>query len=73
MKLTTIWTLPAMALPERIRRTTDLAAQTVAARLPRRVRYWTFIQQGAAAIPSDAVVPEVRFMDLLARVPGGPR
>jgi hypothetical protein len=72
MRLTTIWTMPNMTLAERIRRTVDLAAQTAAVRLPKRVRYWAFIQQGAAGIPPNAIVPEVRFMDVLARIPGGP-
>ena len=73
MRLTTIWTIPAMTFGERVRRTADLAAQTVAAHLPKRVRYWAFIQVGGAAIPADAVVPEQSFMDVLARAEGGPR
>ena len=73
MKLTTIWTLPAMSLGERIRRTADLAAQTAASKLPARIRYWTFIQVGSKAMPADAIVPDVLFMDLLKNAEGGPR
>lgn len=73
MRLTTIWTIPAMTIAERFRRTADLAAQTVAAKLPKRIRYWTFIQTGSAAMTETEVVPEARFMDLLKRVDGGPK
>jgi len=73
MELTTIWTLPAMTLAERVRRTADLAAQKIARRVPARVRYWVFIQVGSAAIRADEIVPDARFMDLLARTDGGPR
>ena len=73
MKLKTIWTIPAMTLGERFRQTGDWLAQTVAARLPKRVRYWAFIQAGARAIPPNAVVPEQLFVDVLKNVDGGPR
>jgi hypothetical protein len=73
MKLTTIWTAPAMTIGERLRRTADLAAMTAAAKLPARVRYWTFIQVGSKAMPSNAIVPEVLFMDLLKNAEGGPK
>ena len=73
MKLTTIWTIRAMSLGERLRRTADLAAMTAAAKLPARVRYWTFIQVGSKAMSPNAIVPEVRFMDLLKNAEGGPK
>ncbi|WP_407316664.1 hypothetical protein UQW22_09960 [Isoptericola halotolerans] len=73
MRLATIWTIPAMTFGERIRRTVDLTAQAAAARLPKRVRYWAFVQVGGAAITADAVVTEQSFMDVLARAEGGPR
>lgn len=73
MKLTTIWTIPAMTLAERLRRTADWAAFTLAARLPKRVRYWAFIQVGGKAIEPHEIVPEVKFTDVLARAEGGPR
>lgn len=73
MKLTTIWTIPAMSLAERLRRSGDWAAMTAAAKLPKRVRYWAFIQVGSKAIAPDEVVPEVSFVDVLERAEGGPR
>lgn len=72
MKLKTIWT-PAMTLAERFRQTGDWLAQAAAARLPKRVRYWAFIHAGVRAIPSDAVVPDQLFVDVLKNVDGGPR
>lgn len=71
MRLTTIWTMPAMSLTERLRRTIDLAAITTAARLPQRVRYWTFIQVGVKAMLDDEVVGSQHFFDLLERTPTG--
>jgi hypothetical protein len=73
MRITTIWTLPAMSVGERIRRTADLAAQAAASKLPARVRYWAFIQVGSKAMPANAIVPDVLFMDLLKNAEGGPR
>ncbi|MDQ5862438.1 MAG: hypothetical protein M3536_09270 [Actinomycetota bacterium] len=73
MKLTTIWTIPACSLGERLRRTVDLAAMTAARLLPARVRYWTFIQVGSKAMAPNDIVPEVRFMDLLKNADGGPK
>lgn len=73
MKFTTIWTTPAMTLAERFHLTGDWLAQTAAARLPKRVRYWAFIQAGASAIPDDAIVPDQLFVDVLKNVDGGPR
>lgn len=66
MRLTTIWTMPAMDLSERLRRTAEWAAMTTAEHLPRRVRYWTFVGVGARAI-GDGVVPEQLFVDVLRR------
>ena len=71
MKLKTIWTIPAMSISERAARTIDLAAMTTAAHLPARVRYWTFIQVGTKAMPDDAIIPSVLFMDLLQNAEGG--
>ncbi|MBP3044875.1 hypothetical protein KKR91_01205 [Arthrobacter jiangjiafuii] len=73
MKLSTIWSTPAMALTERLNRTAEWAAQVAAARIPKRVRYWVFIQVGSKAMLPNEVVPEVRFMDLLKRAEGGPK
>ena len=70
MKLTTIWPLRHMTLRERLRRTADLLDMTIAAHLPRRVAYWAYIQQGSKAMPPNQVVPDARFMDLLANMKG---
>jgi len=73
MKLTTIWTLPAMTLAERVHRTRDLANMKIAHRLPKRVKYWAYIQSGSSAMLPHEVVGEQTFMDLLKRLEGEPR
>lgn len=60
MKLTTIWTMRAMSLRERLARTKEWAAMTVAAHLPSQVRYWVVIQvasQTATIPPHDQQHP----------------
>lgn len=71
MRLRTIWTIPAMSTRERLDRTADWAAQQVAWHLPPRIAYWSFIRLGVRAIGNE-VVPEVTYVDVLKRVPGGP-
>lgn len=74
MRLTTIWTLPAATLGEKMRRTADWLAQQVAAHLPPRVRYWVFIQQASKAVEGEpGEVTAVPLDRLLSRVTGGPR
>lgn len=74
MKLSTIWTLPGADLKEKLKRTRELAELKAAKRLvPKRVAYWVFILLGTEAIRHDETVPEVRFLDLLNRIPGEPR
>lgn len=74
MKLSTIWTLRAMSLRERLHRTGEWAVQAVAHRLPRRLAYWSFIDTGVRYMRPDEVVPEVRYTDLLQRAgQDGPR
>jgi hypothetical protein len=71
-KLTTIWTLPAMTLRERLRRTADWADLKIAARLPKRVRYWAFVLASLDAMGNE--VPHgMSFEDVHQRVPGTPR
>lgn len=72
MKLSSIWTFPAIPLKERMRRTADWVDMEIAARLPKRVKYWVFVLVGAKAIGND-VVPDANYMELLERVPGRPR
>lgn len=68
MRFKTIWTLPGMALSERLRRTRDWGALKIAHHLPRRIAYWSFIDTGVRYMERDEVVPEVLYNDLLARV-----
>lgn len=68
MKLSTIWTLRGMPLRERMNRTGEAFVRSVAHRLPRRLAYWSFIDSGVRHMASDEVVPDVRYMDLLARM-----
>lgn len=72
MKLRTIWTMPAMSLRERLRRTADAADLAIAARLPKRVRYWAFVL--AALDATDNEVPHgMSFTTVHERIPVGPR
>ena len=70
MRLTTIWTLRGMALPERLRRTSEWAVMRIAHRLPRRLAYWSYIDSGVRTMRPDDVVPEVGYTDLLQRMDG---
>lgn len=45
MRLSTIWTLPSMSTMERLRRTREWATMEVARKLPRRIKYWTVMQE----------------------------
>lgn len=71
MKLSTIWTLPAMSMTERMRRTRDALVAMLAHRLPRRLAYYSFIDTGARHMASSEIVPEALFMTLLARAGDG--
>ena len=63
MRLTTIWTLPAMAFRERIRRTGEWLAIKIAWALPRRVLYWAAVRAACVAEPqfnpSDVTVTQM--------------
>lgn len=52
MRLTTIWTIPAMSLPERLRRTREWASMKAAWALPRRVLYWAAVRAAVTVEPS---------------------
>jgi hypothetical protein len=76
MRLHTIWTLRDMSLRTRLELTKERATNTdewfwrpLARRVPARLRYWVLIDIGARAILSDEVVPNVRFTEVLNRVP----
>jgi hypothetical protein len=64
--------MPAMSLRERLRRTADAADMAIAARLPKRVRYWAFVL--AALDATDGELPSGLQFDVVhQRVPGTPR
>ena len=52
MRLTTIWTLPAMSFRERLHRTGEWAAIKVAWALPRRVLYWAAVRAACIVEPT---------------------
>lgn len=65
MRFLTIWTIPAMTLPERLRRTRDWAAMKIASRLPKRVRYWTALQEIGKATMHSPEVPATTLDQVL--------
>lgn len=65
MRFWTIWTMPAMSLRERLRRTREWAAMEVGAHLPKRVRYWTTLQEIARATRHSENVPATPLEDIL--------
>jgi hypothetical protein len=73
MKLKTIWTMPACTLQEKLHRTGEWALRGIAHRLPARLKYWVFIDVGAATIGPNETVPSVYYIDVLQRMEGGPR
>lgn len=73
MKLSTIWSMPAMSYAEKFRQTFDLGAQKWASKLPKRVKYWAAVQQIAKTPKRDEVVPDIKLSDILSRLEGGPR
>lgn len=76
MKLTTIWTIPAMTFRNRLARTADWADMKVATLLPRRVQYWVVVLVGAKVTTTalrDREVPGVLFMEVLQHADGHPR
>lgn len=70
MRIKTIWTIPGMALAERLRRTRSSLLLSLAHYLPQRLRYAVLIDTGARHMQND-VVPEVAFMAVLERAGQG--
>jgi hypothetical protein len=68
MKLTTIWTLPAMTLRERLSQTGEAVVRTVAHHLPRRIAYWSYIDTTSRYIEDHEIVPDVPAMTILQRI-----
>ncbi|PRA13332.1 hypothetical protein CQ010_01410 [Arthrobacter sp. MYb211] len=73
MKLTSIWTMRGYSLRERFHNTGDWTVRFIAQHLPKRIRYWVFIQVGMRAMPREEIVHRARFVDLVERAEGGPR
>jgi len=65
MKFWTIWTMPAMSLAERLRRTRDCAAMGVARHLPLRIRYWVTLQEIGHATMKSKNVPASTVEEIL--------
>ena len=61
MRFWTIWTLPAMSTGERLRRTRDWAAMTIASHLPLRIRYWVTMQEIGKATMTSPDVPATKL------------
>lgn len=71
MKFTTIWTLPACSLKEKLRRSRDEVWRRVAHRLPKKLAYFSLLDTGARHIKGDEVVPAVPFMRVAERAGKG--
>ena len=69
MRLRTIWSMPAMTLAERLRRTREWAAMEVAAHLPLRVKYWATMQGIGKATINSPDVPATTLADILRNLP----
>jgi hypothetical protein len=68
MRLTTIWTIRAMTLRERLHRTGEWALREMAYRMPRRLAYWSFIDTGARYTANDNLpIPEITYFTILER------
>lgn len=65
MRFWTIWTVPAISLGERLRRTRDWAAMTLGAKLPLRVRYWVTLQEIGFATRKSPNVPATSLTNIL--------
>jgi len=65
MKFFTIWTIPAMSLGERLRRTRDWAATVIASKLPLRIRYFVTLQEIGHATRNSANVPATPLEEIL--------
>lgn len=65
MKLATIWSLPMMTTPERLRRTRDWAAMELARKMPLRIKYFVTLQQIGKATMDSPNVPGTKLEDIL--------
>lgn len=65
MRFLTIWSIPAMTLAERLRRTRDWAAIVIGRALPLRVRYWVAMIAIGQASATSPDVPATTLADII--------
>lgn len=65
MRLSTIWSIPSMSTMERLRRTREWANMALAAKLPRRLRYWVTILEIAKATKESPNIPATPLDEIL--------
>jgi hypothetical protein len=65
MRFRTIWSIPAMTLTERLRRTRDWAAMKVAAALPQRVKFWCTMLEIGKATRESMNIPGTPLEEIL--------
>ena len=65
MRFFTIWSIPAMTITERLRRTRDWAAMEFGARLPLRVRYWVTMSEIGRATMTSPNIPATPLDEVL--------
>lgn len=68
MRFTTIWTMPAMSLRERLSRTREELWRRAAHRLPRKLAYFSYIDSTAKYVKNDEIVPDVKAFDIMHRM-----
>lgn len=65
MRLSSIWSLPALPVSERFHRTAEWAAITTAKHLPKQVRYWTTMIEIAKATNTSPHIPATALEDVI--------
>ena len=65
MRLTIIWTMPGMSFTERLLRTRDNLALSIAIRLPKRIRYWSTMNDIGYATMHSSNVPATPVSELI--------
>ncbi len=73
MRLSTIWSIPAMTLKERFRRTGEWLAMTTASKLPQRVRYWATLLEVAKATRTSPHMMAEPLDSILKQLDSGER
>ena len=67
MKLTTIWTMPDMALRFRLHETREAFWRWLAHRLPRSLAFWSFVDTGVRHTRDDEVITQMPYEVLAGR------